>query len=225
MIDPKLVAEMTAICTTWSTKLINKKTCKTESLLNSSFVTDGLDMPYRVHSAISRSIDSSLGSLHEKLLIAISERYNSETATVLQTKKATSGRKHRIDLKFHRTNHAYLFEIKLHCELDNKKAEAESKELLRHKTIYARESKISSKNIHAFLGVIGNKDGNKPSDFYMGRLTPSFSRAEVLVEQELYDMVSGRKGFFAEFKKFYAQVVIPVINNTIRTIEHKYIQS
>lgn len=186
-----------------------------------SFVTNGYDRTFQIHSAIGRSLDSSLGKLYEKLLESISEYYNDLTLTKLKTKKK-NGKPYIIDLLFHRNNIANLIEIKLHCELDNKKSLSERQALDERKKVYIKESKLSSKNVNIFMGVVGNKDGNNPMDFKMGRLSEWFDRNEVLVERELFDFVSGVDGFFKEFNKFNTNVIIPKVNQSIKLIEKEY---
>jgi hypothetical protein len=186
-----------------------------------SFVTNGYDKKFQIHSAIGRSLDSSLGKLYEKLLEAISEHYNDITLTRLKTKKK-NGKPYIIDLLFHRNGIANLIEIKLHCELDNKKSLSEKQALDERKEIYIKETKLSNKKVNIFMGVVGNKDGDKPTDFKMGRLSEHFDRSEVLVEKELFNFVSGRNGFFEEFSKFNSKFIIPKVNQSIELIEKNY---
>lgn len=191
-----------------------------------SFVTNGYDRKFQVHSAIGRSLDSSLGSLYEKLLECISLHFNELTLKKLKTINYTTKAKkktfYKTDLLFKRNGKVFIIEIKLHCELDNKKAGSEKKSLETLKKVYSEEAKLSPNDIKTFIGVIGNKDGNKPTDFKMGRLIEAFKRNEVLVEKELFDFVSGVDGFFKEFIKFNSDIIIPKINNSIKLIEKQY---
>ncbi len=191
-----------------------------------SFVTNGFPKESQFYGAINRSLDSSLGCLYEKLIEQISIYYNEFTTKKLKTiNKSTKAKRksgYKVDLLFHRNGNVFIFELKLHCKLDNKKAKAEKKSLKIIKEAYKNEINIDENNIHPFLGVIGNKDGEFPNDFKMGRLKEAFDRTEILVEKELFDFVSGVDGFFTEFKEFKSKFIDPKIYESIEVIKKHY---
>lgn len=193
-----------------------------EELLNDSFVTRWLDTDMRVMSTISRSLDSSSGTLYERILEELSHTYNDTTTTVLDTVKKEKGKKNSkyiMDLAFSRDGKHYIIEVKLHCELDNKKSKSEMKALKAFRKAYIKEKKITnSENVKIYIASVGNKDGHNPTDFKMGRLTSAFTREEVLVERELFDLVTGQPDFFDQFVTFNRDVICPKINTAVKEI-------
>ena len=209
---------------TWRNKKLN------ENLLDGfdiSDVTCDLEKKIQFGGAISRSLDSSLGHLYEKLIEQISIYYNELTIkklkTINNTTKAKRKSGYKVDLLFHRNGNVFIIELKLHCELDNKKAKAEKKSLEIIKEVYKNEINIDENNIHTFLGVVGNKDGKSPNDFKMGLLREAFDRNEILVAKELFNFVSGSDKFYDEFIKFKTKHISPILNESIATIEKQYI--
>jgi hypothetical protein len=192
-----------------------------------SDVTCDLEKESVVGGALMRSMDSSLGSLYEKLIEQISIYYNELTIRKLKTiNNSTNAKKksgYKVDLLFHRNGNVFIIELKLHCELDNKKAKAEKQSLQILKQVYTSEISISGDNVHTFLGVIGNKDGKNPSDFKMGRLHEAFDRSELLVAEELFNFVSGNDTFYNEWKKFKTNHISKKLNEAIATIKKQYI--
>jgi hypothetical protein len=192
-----------------------------------SDITSGIKKSTSVGSALGRSRDSSLGFLYEKLIQQISIYYNELTVTSLKTINNTTKAKkksgYKVDLLFHRNGNVFIFELKLHCKLDNKKAKVERKSLEILKEVYKNETNISDNNIHILLGVIGNKDGKTPNDFKMDRVNEAFDRSEVLVAAELFNFVSGSDTFYNEFRKFILNYINPTLNRAIETIENQYL--
>lgn len=191
-----------------------------------SDITRNIKKKTIIGSAIGRSLDSSLGFLYEKLIEEISIYYNELTIkklkTINNTTKAKRKSGYKVDLLFHRNGNVFIIELKLHCELDNKKAKVERKSLEILKKVYKNEINISDSNIHILLGVVGNKDGKNPSDFKMGRVDEAFDRNELLVAEELFNFVSGSDTFYDEFKKFITNHISEKLNEAIETIENQY---
>jgi hypothetical protein len=149
-----------------------------------------------IMSALSRSFESSLGTLFDKLLNKASEHYNGNSFTKITL---DSTKIIKVDLGFERENTINIFENKLHGELDNKKSEIEKSKLVeRYEEL---KKQYPTKEIRYFLGVIGNKNGGDFSNWEKGRVGDWFSDDEIKVEKDLYDYISGNEDFFPWFNK------------------------
>jgi|694.fasta_scaffold45024_6 hypothetical protein len=171
---------------------------------------------YSIHtmimSSLSRSFESSLGTLFDKLLNRVSEYYNGNSFTEI---KLDNGEKLKVDLGFERDNVISIFENKLHGELDNKKAEIEKTKLVER---YEALKMINpTKDIKFFLGVVGNKNGGEPSNWEKGRVGDWFSNDEIKVEKDLYTYVSGNCDFFP----WFIQEILPYIGKNYCELEQK----
>lgn len=161
-----------------------------------SWIDVGEDLEFILYSTLSRSKDSSMGNLYEKILFEISKFFNDKTyGKVKNLKIRKSGKKWIIDLAFERDGKTYLIEIKLGGELDNKKAKSEA-EALKDRKETLIENKLAS-NVETYLGVITlTKGEDSPENWVMGRVSEGFDRSEVLVERELFDFVSNDTDVF-----------------------------
>lgn len=147
-----------------------------------------------IKSSLSRSFESSLGTLFDKLLNHASIFFNGNSFTKINTE---SKKILKIDLGFERDGQINIFENKLHGELDNKKSEIEKNKLVeRYKVL---QKLHPEKKINFFLGVIGNKNGGGASNWDKGCVGDWFSDNEIKVEEELYYYISGDENFFPWF--------------------------
>lgn len=179
---------------------------------NSSIYSSIYSLQTMIMSSLSRSFESSLGNLFDKLLNRVSEYYNGNSFTKIVVEK---GKNLKVDLGFERGNVISIFENKLHGELDNKKSEIEKTKLVERYEVLKRAN--PTKEIRFFLGVVGNKNGGTPSNWEKGRVGNWFSSNEIKVEKDLYDYVSGNEEFFPWFTK----EILPYIGKNYCDLEQK----
>jgi hypothetical protein len=203
-------------------KYLTKK-LKTDILkgVNNSFVCDVFSSEFKVYKALGRSIDSSMGILHEKLLVASSKYYNDKTFKTYSD-LTVDGKKWIIDLGFVRNGDITIIEIKLNGELDNKKVKSEKRALMSRKKSLMEAQDC---DVKFYLGIVGNKDGGAACNWKPGRITRyGFDRSEVLVSEELYTKVTNDTEFFSWFKREINMGLIqPVVNDVISKILNLYI--
>lgn len=182
-----------------------------------SWIDSGEDLEFILYSTLSRSKDSSMGNLYEKILFEISKFFNDKTyGKVKDLKIRKSGKKWIIDLAFERDGKTYLIEIKLGGELDNKKAKSESQALKDRKEALI-ENKLAS-NVETYLGVITlTKGESSPEEWVMGRVSEGFDRSEVLVERELFDFVSNDTDVF----DFIKDEIQPIVMKEWKIVKEK----
>jgi len=182
-----------------------------------SWIDVGEDLEFILYSTLSRSRDSSMGNLYEKILFEISKFFNDKTyGKVNGLKIRKSGKNWIIDLAFERDGKTYLIEIKLGGELDNKKAKSEAEALQDRKEALI-ENKLAS-NVETYLGVITLTKGEDSSEnWVMGRVSEGFDRSEVLVERELFDFVSNDTDVF----DFIKDEIQPFVMQEWKTVKEK----
>lgn len=201
----------------WGKYLTNKlKKPLIDNKMN-SWVTNGEDIEFLLFSTLSRSYDSSMGNLWEKILIVISKHFNDKTyGKIKGLKLRSNGKDWIVDLAFERDGITYLIELKLGGELDNKKAKSESEALKERKEVLL-ESKLAN-NVETYLGIITLSKGEKtPEDWDMGRVALGFDRSEVLVERELFDFVSNDTDVF----DFIKDEIQPFVMNEWKVVKEK----
>jgi hypothetical protein len=188
-----------------------------------SWVHNGASIETLLWSALSRSYDSSLGNLYEKILVILSEYYNDKTYGKLKNLKLHSnGKVWIIDLGFKRNDVDYLIELKLGGELDNKKAKSEASALKERKDVLI-ESKLADK-VETYLGIITLSKGEEtPKEWKMGRVKLGFDRNQVLVERELFDFVSNDTDVFDFIKDKIQPFIMNEWNIVLKKIKSKYL--
>ena len=190
---------------------------------NNSWINKGSSVLSDVCSSLSRSRDSSMGNLYEKIVNAISEYFNVKTfSTIKGLTIKQSGKKWIIDLAFERDGVTYLVEIKLGGNLDNKKAISEANALSVRKQTLIENS--LAENVETYLGIITLGNGEtSPDEWEMGRVSLGFDRSQVLVERELFDFVSNNTEVFDFLVTEIQPVVMGGWNEVERKIITKYI--
>jgi hypothetical protein len=186
---------------------------------NNSWINNGSSLLSDVCSSLARSRDSSMGSLYEKIVNAISNYFNTKTfKNIKGLKIKDSGKNWIIDLAFERDGITYLVEIKLGGNLDNKKAISEANALsVRKQTLI--ENNLA-KNVETYLGIITLGNGEtSPDEWEMGRVSLGFDRTQVLVERELFDFVSNNAGVF----DFLVAEIQPIVMNGWNDVEKKIV--
>tara|TARA_Y100000004_G_C8814146_1_gene369044 strand:- start:57 stop:752 length:696 start_codon:yes stop_codon:yes gene_type:complete len=185
----------------WDTWL---KAKKKNSIKNNdfSFVDIGMDKEFLFHSRVGRSYDSSLGTLWEKILFRISEEYNEDTFSKneeLVKYLTVDDKRWIIDLGFLREGLYNILELKLGCQLDNKKAEVEKSKLGKRKQVLLE---VVDKDVKTYLGVITNQLTDKPETWNKSTVLKEFTiGGDLLIERQVFDFVSGIDGFFDWVKK------------------------
>lgn len=176
-----------------------------------------------VSGSLTRSKESSMGFLYEKIVIAISEYFNVKTfSTIKGLKIKQTGKKWIIDLSFERDGVTYLIEIKLGANMDNKKSVSEAKSLsVRKKTLI--ENNLA-KDVETYLGIVtlGNGEAS-PKEWKIGRVGEGFDRSEILVERELFDFVSNNTEVFDFLVTEIQPVVMGGWKEILGKVYRKYI--
>lgn len=203
-----------------------KKKLKDELKISKSWVHSGLSIEERVYGALGRSRDSSFGILWGNLVFRIAEYYNSTVYSKLKDIKLEyTGKEWIVDVAFERDGITYLIELKLGGEVDNKKAVVESDSLKKRKDALITHFHKNENEVKTYIGVIAPNDGLSASVWNMDRsmLSLAFSREEVLVESELFDLISNDTGVLDFLKSEIQPYTIEQWNIVKNKIVSKYL--
>lgn len=199
-----------------------KKKLKDELKISKSWVHSGLSIEERVYGALGRSRDSSFGILWGNLIFRIAEYFNSNVYSKLKDIKL-NGKEWIVDIAFERDGITYLIELKLGGEVDNKKAVVESDSLKKRKEALITHFHKNENEVQTYIGVIAPNDGSIPSNWNMGRLSLGFSREEVLVESDLFDLISNDIGVLDFLKSEVQPYIIENWDNVKKKVISKYL--
>ena len=137
------------------------------------------------YSALSRSLDSSLGNMLEK-----------------------------------ETKHHYLIELKIGGDLDNKKARSEKEALLEQYCILCNNIG-SNDNVSIHFATAYNRYG-EGSPWTQGRVLQFFSREELLISADFWNLICKRKdGFEIVIDEYKKQAYR--INEALNNIKNIYL--
>jgi hypothetical protein len=220
-------SELTAILRLESDKHFDKylkKKMKDPLKISRSWVYSGLSIEERVYGALGRSRDSSFGILWGNLVFRIAEYYNTNVYSKLKDIKLKhNGKEWIVDIAFERDGITYLIELKLGGEVDNKKAVVESDELKKRKEALIIHSNKNENDVQTYIGVIAPNDGLSAPVWNMGRLSLGFDREEVLVESELFDLISNDTDVLDFLKSEIQPYIIEQWNTVRNKILSKYL--
>jgi hypothetical protein len=191
--------------------------------LYTNFTMRGYSVDDYLMSRLGRSLDSSRGNLWEKIMVTLSEFFNEKTyGKIAGLNIKSTGKQWIIDLAFERNGTTYLIEIKLACNLDNKKAKSEATALKDRKECLL-ENNLAS-DVKPYLGVVclGNGESS-PQDWVMGRVSEGFKRNEVLVEKELFDFVTNDSDVFNFIVDIIQPIAMKYEKSVMKSIKNKYL--